>query len=684
MFSNKIFFNSAVVLAVSAAALTGCVKQRKDRVDDSAALFESISQTAPLVNSQWKSSADSESFIKETDYTITVDKIFVKANNSVAEQMIVERESGLKYLDMVYFKSTHPLLDGKSELAYMLGEVGKTYPVLEELTPTHFIIYKVVADDELSFNEQTIALRYNGKWRVPVGGYKIEYFKKGKVKNEDNRDTNVLTYFTVPSQDFKTATHYRVDKYNFIPFKRLDKVDTLAKSFFDGEWYFTETTVDVRHDGAAPVGDLGGSDSNFSSATRIKFKVFDDQIVGLNTNVDEDFKDDENSLNYNTVVRIKVEHRDFNWVREGDKSLEEIEEEVKDKQARRYVKLSFNESETPQTSLDGILSSLFGKVNNFKNVLDVTYGKDYFSYSIRDAQAGAIKRYSMRKIDPKEQMAPRQAFKDDNRIFGAFTTTKYKKLDYKVAQQADVEKLIIMARHNPSKDIVYYFTDRTPKDQWYRDIGRSSIDLWNQAFQKAGLKIKIRLDESKDVALGDIRYNVLNIVKRAGAGLLGFGPSLIDSETGEIVSASMNTGVDNIVEQYYRVVRNYLGRKSGRYYDFKEDESDTALPNVLNLIAKVNSRQFHMDPVSGQWLMNGKSNLDAAIFTNEEKHFLKYFGIAPNENIKDFVQKVSDLRVHAYKHANLGGPFDISLFNQEESGFTSWFSMELLRITVKK
>lgn len=662
-------------------ALSGCVKQRDEMVLQSDLNLRSIQQEAPLTNKAWSASTNFDSFLRKTPHVIKTANILFKSQNSIAEQLIAEEESQIRFLDVVNFTSTHPLLDGKAEIAYMLGQPFKQYEVVEELTPTHLILYKVVSDEELSFNEQTIALRYEGKWRVPVGGYRVNYFKRARVKNEDNRDTNIASYFAVPAQDYKTATDFRVDSNDFIPFTRFVKSDVLPKTFFEGEWYFTETTVETRYDNSNAVGDLGGSDSNFSSATRIKFRIFDDQIVGLNTNVDEDFKDDPNSLNYNTVIKIQVDHRDFNWIRKGEDSLKEIEEEVKDKEEKRFVRLHYLNSETPQSTLEGIFASIFGRINNFRNVLDVTYGKNYFSYSIRDAQSGTIKRYSMRKIDTKEQMAPRQAFKDDNRIYGTFVTQRYKKFDYKIARQSDIEDLLIMARHNPKKDIVYHFTTNTPKEKWFRDIGRASIDLWNQAFKKAGLKINIRLDESKDVALGDIRYNVLNIVNRAGEGLLGFGPSLIDSESGEIVSASMNTGVDNIIRQMYSVVRDYLGRKSGVFYNFRKDDQPNDMPSVLKIIAQINSGLYTVDAESGKLVLDGKNALNPAVFTDKEKEFLRYFDLSPDMSISELVEKVSELKVHSYKYANLGGPFNVALFS-DASSLSS--STEVLDETIER
>lgn len=664
MYSKAKAVRIVTLSALFIAGLTACVKQRPEIQGQAGREFNPITQQAPGLNKNWTFDANTGFYLKKTEYTIqTAPKALIPAQNSVAEELYTEPDSGLKFLDVMNFKSDHPLLEGKAEIAYMLGEPNRTYPVAQELTPTHLILYKIVTKDELGSNEETFAIQQGNDFFVPVGGYEVSYFKRKRVLNEDNRETNVLEDFPIPAAEYRSATSYRVDKNNFIPFDRFVKSDVLPKSFFDGEWYFSETTVDTSYASGGVVGDLGASDSNFSSATKIRFRIYDDKLVGENTNVDEEFKDDPNSLNYAIVFKIDVEHRDFRWVRTGPDALKEVEEETKDRESKKYIKLDYLKSATPMVTWMDRINSIFGSINNFRNIKDVTYGKDYFSFSVRDSQSESIKRYSMRKIT-QSQMKPRQAFKNDNRVFGAFTTVKAKKLDYKINLQDDVDKLILMARHNPNKDIVYHFTTGTPKDKWHRDIARESINLWQQAFKKAGLAINIRLDESKDVLLGDIRYNVINIVKRAGSGLLGFGPSLIDSDTGEIVSASMNSGTDGFIEQYFGLIRDYIGRESGYYYNFKTDAT-MALPGstnsaLLNVISKINKSYFTMNSRTSRYSLVSLSDVDAvqpfyektegdivadtieerqsskinySDFTKEEQAVLKAFDIKDGESI---------------------------------------------------
>ncbi len=674
MYSKSKITQSIIMCASMALSLGACVKQRPEVQSQGDRYQQTVSLAGPAVNKAFTYNEATNSFIEMTNFTIeTAPVALIPAQNSIAEEIYTELESGIKFLDIANFTSDHPLLVGKADDAYMLGDADKKYGVAQELTPKHLILYKVVEQQDLAFSETTFATLKDGKWLVPIGGYPVTYFRSARVLNEDNRETNVTSDFAIPGEDFRTATSYRINRADFQRFERASKADTLPKSFFDGEWYFSETTVDTSYANGGVVGDLGSSDSNFLSATKIRFRIYDDQLVGENTNVDEEFKDDPNSLNYATVFKIDIEHEDYRWFRTGPDALKEVQIETQDKDSKKYIKLDYNSSATPTVSWTDAINSLFGSINNFRNVRDITYGKDYFSFSVRDSQTQSIKRFSMRKIT-QSQMAPRQAFKDDNRVYGAFTTVRAKKFDYKVALQEDVDALVLMARHNPNRDIVYYFTMGTPKDKWHRDIARESISLWQQAFKKAGLTINIRLDESKDVQLGDIRYNVINIVKRAGSGLLGFGPSLIDSDTGEIVSASMNSGTDGFLEQYFGILRDYIGRKAGYYYNLKADEQLLQIPGtplqhnqLFKLMDRINSGIVTRDSRTGRYRIieqdelriadnfytlpsadlvreqEYRARLDLSGFSEREVSLLGDFGITQGQNMKEVIRKVRSL-----------------------------------------
>ena len=65
---------------------------------------------------------------------------------------------------------------------------------------------------------------------------------------------------------------------------------------------------------------------------------------------------------------------------------------------------------------------------------------------------------------------------------------------------------------------------------------------WNPAFEKAGFKnaieVKIQPDDA-DWDAGDIRYNVLRWTSSPNPPFGGYGPSMVNPRTGEIIAADI-------------------------------------------------------------------------------------------------------------------------------------------------
>jgi hypothetical protein len=699
----------------------GCVKKRGIVIDDSTVQdqkgFQAFDPLAPQTDASgnqkaiaWKASPETNRVFKRSEFVLTTgDKPIKNSKNSVAESLTVESDvTYIKHFNIVSYETQDPYLKGTSELAEMLGEPGKTYGIAYEITPNFLVLNKIVTEDQISTTEKTYARKEQGEWIVPIGGFDITFYNQQLAKNDDDRQTNRLVNVQIAKENFMQAKFFKIDPYSFKKFERQEKFDVLARAMFENEWYFSETNVESRLEDGTTIGNLGSSDvssdGNFSSATRIIFKIQGESLVGLNTNVDPEFKiNDDNQLNYKTVVKIPIEPLDYFRETNGADILKEKLDEKKKQEDRSFVKLDYLKSETPQsvaaasvdpnTNKDDLLKKIFSQINNFKTLLDVTYGVDYFSFTLRDAGSGSIKRFAFRKIDPAKAIQPRRAFIEDNYLLGTFTTIKAKKDDFKLNLKEDQDKLILMSRHNPDKDIVYFFTDQTPKDDWHRNIGREAVNIWNQAFQRIGAKISIRMDESKDIPLGDIRYNAMNIVKRAGAGLLGYGPSLIDSESGEIVSASMNMGMDNMMDQYFRIVRDFIGRESGRYYNFKDDTQDSQTPAVLNLLAKLNTNQVYLDGETGEWALLGTpedgimpkgTRLDPNAFSQPEQAYLRAIGISPNGSVADAMTSLKNVRKNSYAFHNMDALVNFGAYEPGQADSSTVVVDSIIRANCKE
>ena len=93
----------------------------------------------------------------------------------------------------------------------------------------------------------------------------------------------------------------------------------------------------------------------------------------------------------------------------------------------------------------------------------------------------------------------------------------------------------------PKEPIVYWLENTIPSE--YRTPIREGILLWNKAFEKAGFRNAVVVNQMPDDASwdpADIRYNVIRWVPSlVGAGGAAFGPSRSNPFTGQILNASV-------------------------------------------------------------------------------------------------------------------------------------------------
>jgi hypothetical protein len=92
----------------------------------------------------------------------------------------------------------------------------------------------------------------------------------------------------------------------------------------------------------------------------------------------------------------------------------------------------------------------------------------------------------------------------------------------------------------PIKPIVWWIENTTPVE--WRDVITKATLQWNLAFEKAGFKnamqVKVQPDDAEWDA-GDIRYNVLRWTASPRPPFGGYGPSLANPLTGEIIAADI-------------------------------------------------------------------------------------------------------------------------------------------------
>ena len=116
----------------------------------------------------------------------------------------------------------------------------------------------------------------------------------------------------------------------------------------------------------------------------------------------------------------------------------------------------------------------------------------------------------------------------------------------------------------PEEPIVFWVENSTPEE--IRPFVVKGIEGWNAAFEEAGFKnavvAKIQPDDAEWDA-GDVQYNVVRWASTPSPRYAGYGPSIANPRTGEIIAA-------DIVQEFNAIKRGYTYRKLWGYSEDKD------------------------------------------------------------------------------------------------------------------
>lgn len=157
---------------------------------------------------------------------------------------------------------------------------------------------------------------------------------------------------------------------------------------------------------------------------------------------------------------------------------------------------------------------------------------------------------------PEPGFIPRR---DDERV-GYFTTRIEDMTTDDPIPWADVIHRWRLEKQDPNaavsdvvKPIVWWMENTTPIE--YRDLIRSGVEKWNQAFEAVGLRNAVEVRMQPDTATwdaGDIRYNVLRWTSSPRPQYSGYGPSFVNPRTGEILGADIMLEWGGMVGRLWR------------------------------------------------------------------------------------------------------------------------------------
>lgn len=575
MFKNGILVFATLILTV------GCVKDRP-KIDQQGSNLDNLIEIKE---------------VKSWDHSVKTSDTENLGETTLARNLNVSNIENIKFPNVVSITSDAPLLKGSIEDIDYFGMPNTEYEVKYVFGPNLLKIYKVIPNSDLSHYEKPYAKAFEGKWLIPIGGYEVKYFTVELIRNSDNEDSNERKKYSVPPEQYKRATHIELKRNDFKSFERVEKQDVLPSDYFTStEWYYSSAIISTKPEEQTGIGYVDGTtDASLKRATLVRFSKTEEQLRATNAVRDERANISEDQADI--VFNIPVNWFDSRIKPEG--STESLEEEM-------IPNLRYNEEPWGEFDFRNIVALKKGgssRVQKFFEgiVLDsLTLKEDSFSFTLLYLGSGEKEKFSFLRYtdrDYKEKIY----YKDDRRVFGTFAVEKFRLANLDEHREEDAEKNVFVQRFNPKKEIVFRFSDMTPKfdpskesfvdenfSMDYRELGRNCTKYWNRAFELAGTNTKVTLDESRDAELGDFDSNILNIIpilSNGGGG--GVGPSVADPLTGETIAATANLFVTNgVIRGRADKVRDFIRVQSGRVSNVNLlDPEGKGIP-ILNQISK--------------------------------------------------------------------------------------------------
>lgn len=455
---------------------------------------------------------------------------------------------------------------------------GVSYSVLYKVSDKFLKIYKVGQKENFPFQDHSFIemTLEDGRVAIPMAGFPISYVKLDKVKNSLGEQTHELSEFPVESRS--QATHARVDGNGRTVFESVVNTDHFPASLFSGDWYYAETIIASSRKNIESVGQNlnQAGESMMELSSRVRFVGRPKTLYILDFSEDERLNRARNqttgvikadgiqagsasdeTLEKSSVVWLPIEWKDYKVSVKSELGTEERDVRW-DK--RQFVKIDF-----------AGLHSIPNPGGEGTRLVDLEVQRDYFGFTLLKmvrigGRAEPVKvNYSF--LRAKSQAKARPSHKDDRGSYGFFTVTKPYIANHEFYTEQDLEKRILISRYNldpKNGQIKFHLSHNTPV--YMEDVAQDAVSAWDDAFKEAlGKKADgtpwVALDKSR-VQLGDLRYSTINMIDQIGEGrgLLGFGPSVSDPITGEIISATSNIHVESIRAGVVGSIREYIIR----------------------------------------------------------------------------------------------------------------------------
>ncbi len=521
---------------------------------------------------------ESESLIAGEIYDIQTKEKLYDSNIATANIVNIEEDSNLfNSFPVVKYETNAPYFDDIIFKAKSNSE--NDYKILRKINGTRLVYYKVANKENIPFLEHQIATRlHNSKLAVPLFSYQITgYFNVENIEDANGNKTSLKREIVLPQGE--------IGQFLKVDFSRKYLSDTILKQnvfpadFFKGEWIYNAEIIRKKNNrqnsGLMETLKLG-VDFSFNEVSRIEFNELGNTLQGRNLNVDVDnavLEGEDGETSFNAAIKIPFERVDF-FLNENSQVEQHGDSNSRSRPShmRKYVKLN----------LEGTRSVIEKSPDpSSVNIVDISLSDNYLGYTLHYTDRDIIIRYSMKRADEViNKSKQRVAWEDDmKRRFGFFTSKKASS-DQRLVRDKDNQQKEFIKRYYPERNgnVITFYLSKNSADEFH-EVAQQAIDEWNDVFYnqaQTGIQIKLA-PVTKKVDIADVRYNIINFIDtKSTSSLGGYGPSVADSLSGEIVSATSNIYVNSTRQRYIDDLRNFVYFKIGKF----GGENVIAKPNI--------------------------------------------------------------------------------------------------------
>ncbi len=517
----------------------------------------------------------------------------------------------------------------------------------------------------------------NGQYALPIGVYSILQGRVQPMKNVENEEIHILDFFPneeplVRFEDSKGLVHWvRSESQDIFivdlnkgltSYQYQEKKNILPKNYFDGEWYSQVSlhlTEPLKSQGGWGSG-VSVSGNNYSGkmlGQKIYFKFEFQNLKALNYN----YAHQTQSLNLGAeaeALSIPIEHLDYRNVINKN---EDVSQEKLDKytswQDKKYISAHFDKVSDFFRDWVKRVGVRYGyDLSDTTTLKEIRFASNYFDFVVYD---GTFEyRFSFFKKEKDSHYKPKTIAATDLRF--EFFNVPYNQVFSSPLDSfnREYEEKINLLRPQPDKDgnIHIHFSRLTPKNDKTRSIGREAVFVWNQALEKASLPLKLVLHEDKDVNLGDSRYHVLHIPEELKKAYGGIAQTLVDDETGEVISSTSTVLLDDYKFFLEKKIIDYVYTKYSLINSITSPFVD--YPKIKNnRFAHSFSQEklpFSVDTLEYVWVQHTMNQHQSVIFPRSVKNswydsILQYFEFKKDVR-KNWLQTLSNPTISDISH----------------------------------